>query len=204
MFKLNRQTKTKSGEVVIPFMVSGRDISAFDKNKQVKYFTLDDFDFEKKVSSKRIDPKNVVMVKGTPIERVEEEPLFNPNESGGLGGVYEEKPLVVAPPTIVTTPEETKPIIDIEVKTDDEIAFVSGGADTAFEPIQTIILSDTFDFTSFGRIKAKPFSTYFGEDFDFIEDGSVEAKIKINSDYSHTIVEENSGGYNYDDLYGGL
>jgi len=204
VFKLNRPTKTKSGETVVPFLVEGRMVSAFDRSKKVQHFNLDDFEFGKTKKTKRIDPKNVVIVKGTPIERVEEEPLFNPNESGGLGGIYEETATVVAEPTTITEPEPTAPIFEIEATTDKEITFIRGSADSDFEPIQTIILSDTFDFTSFGRIILKPSSKVEREFFMFFYDAEGIIKINVNSNYSHEVVKETTSNYSYDDLYGGL
>jgi len=205
VFKLNKPTKTKSGETVVPFLVNGNDISVFDRNKRVKVLSLDDFDFKKNKSSKRIDSSKVVVVKGSSSKQTEES-LFNPNESGGLGGIYEETATVTAEPTVVTKPEETAPIIEVEASTDEEIVFITGGADVDFKPIQTIILSDTFDFTSYGRIRVKPASDVFGENFIAIYECNGKVNININSSYTHEVIEETStsGSYSYDDLYGDL
>ena len=181
MFKLNRQIKTKSGQTVVPFLVNGRDVHAFDKDKKVVYLTLDDFDFEKKKTKPRINTSKVVVVKGTPVERIDD-PLFDPNESGGLGGVYEETTTVTPPPTPTTEPEQTTEINEepIEIESDPEITFVSGSADTEFDGIPEVILTDTFEYDSFGKIN-----------------------MKVYSNHSHEVVEEETtGGYNYDDLYG--
>jgi len=119
MFKLNRTTRTKSGERVVPYLIEGRMVHCFDKNKQSKSFDLSEFEVNKhKATKKKYNP--VIIVKGsapTPIE----ENLFNPNEGGGMGGIYEEKPLVVKPPTVTTKPEPD-PIIpeDIVVDGSDE------------------------------------------------------------------------------------
>lgn len=205
MFKLNKPVKTNSGETVVPFLVNGTDVSVFDRNKQVKVLDLKDFDFKKKQSTKRIDPRNVVVVKGTSVQEPQET-IFEPNESGGLGGVYEETPHVESGPTVVTQPEPTAPIIEVEPKTDKEIVFARGSADVDFEPIQTVILSDTFEFTAYGRIRTKPSSKYFGESFKFSYTPTGRITINIKSEYTYKAAEETStsGDYSYDDLYGEL
>jgi len=45
MFKLNIVQTTKSGEKLMPFIVSGNTVSCFTKNKEIVYRQLSDFDF---------------------------------------------------------------------------------------------------------------------------------------------------------------
>ncbi len=122
MFKLNKPTRTIKGELVVPFLVEGRLVHVIDMNKTQKIVDLSDFDFEKK--EKSIKP-NIIMVKGTSIIN-DDEPLFDPQEGGYLGGVYEEKPLVVKPPTTIIAAVETPTIneIPIEIKSEADTSFV--------------------------------------------------------------------------------
>lgn len=179
MFKLNRSTKTKTGRTVVPYLVEGKVVHCFDKNKQVVNLELSDFDFKKKKVTPRIDPKNVVMVKGKSIERDESFGVFAPNEGGGLGGVYSETVLATQPANEGTTPEPTPEIIDIEVDTQAEITYARGS----------------------GEVKVIIPTVTLGEDFT-IAINAAKIKITGNSNYSHSVVEATS--YSYDDLYGGL
>lgn len=180
MFRLNKPTKTKSGQLVIPLIVIDGLVQCLDKNKRVIYKELSDFSFQKE-TKKRIDTSKVIMVKGKSVERKEEEPLFHPNESGGLGGIYEEKVVEVKPSNPETTPEPTPEINEtpIEIETQPEIVFSKGEAESSVE-IEAIHLGESFEFIGSGKIKVKV--------------------------YNNRSFEENNSGpsYDYSDLYGGL
>lgn len=107
MFKINKPIRTINNELVVPILVEGRLVHVLDMNKHQKILDLSDFDFEPKKKTPR--KQTLVIVK--PSEgSVDDDSLFNPNEGGYLGGVYEEKPLVVQPANPVPTPSPTPAI----------------------------------------------------------------------------------------------
>lgn len=115
MFKINQPTRTSKGEYVIPFLVEGRLVHVIDKDKNQKIIDLSDFNFE---SKKKPINSDLLIVKGT-TSTAYENPLFNPQEGGYLGGAtYEEKTIITNPPTFIPTIIEV-PVINttpIEIK----------------------------------------------------------------------------------------
>ncbi len=122
MFKLNKPTRTIKGEFVVPFLVEGRLVHVIDKDRNQRIVDLSDFDFEEK---KKQIKSSIVTIKGMPIINVDE-PLFDPQEGGYLGGIYEEKPLTVKPPTAIIAVVETPAIneIPIEIKSEADTSFI--------------------------------------------------------------------------------
>jgi hypothetical protein len=120
VFKINRPIRTIHNELVIPILVEGRLVHVLDMNKHQKILDLADFDFEPKKKTSRKQTLVIVKPSDGPID---ENSLFEPNSGGYLGGIYEEKPLVVQPATSIPTPTPTPEIntTPIEIKVDDTI-----------------------------------------------------------------------------------
>ena len=125
MFKLNRPIRTTKGELVIPIFVEGRLVHAIDRDKKQRMFDLSDFNFESKKNPKPKKQDYIMVKESVYIEdEIEEERIFNQNESGYLGGeLYEEKPIVVQPSNPIPTPTPTPEINEepIELETQDKI-----------------------------------------------------------------------------------
>lgn len=209
---MNRPTRTKSGERVTPYLIEGRMVYAFDKNKIARSFDLSEFEVNKRIVKKKYRP--VLMVKGSAPQPIDDN-IFNPNESGGLGGLYEETPTVVAPPTVVTQPEP-EPIIpetlEIETVAEGE-GNISGSANTGFVPIPaaedipTYIYSDGEVVNKVTGVAASSFIA--NEDLPTRDYDVTVNKIKIilsgRSLYYHTVVvEKEEPAFDPDDFYGGL
>ena len=127
MFKLNRLTKTKKGDKVTPYLIQDGVVFAFDSDKNA--VTLQLSDFEVNTPKKRKPRQPVIMVKGTaptPIDENISKKAFNLNESAGFGGIYEERPFAIKPPTTITKPE-SDPVIPEEfiISSDENIEFES-------------------------------------------------------------------------------
>lgn len=212
MFKLNRTTRTKSGERVTPYLIEGRLVYAFDKNKVAKTFALEEFEINQKPTHKKLKP--VIMVKGTAPLPIEDN-LFNPNEGGGLGGIYEETPIVVKPPTPITTPEPD-PIIpetlDIEIVADGE-GIISGKARTGFVPnvapdeIPTYIYSEEDDVKVLSGAALSAYEANLDlptRDYEPIIN-KMKIVVSAKASYTHTVfIPPPPPVVDADDFYGGL
>lgn len=189
MFKLNRVTKTKKGAKVVPYLIQDGVVFAFDSNKNAVTLQLDDFEVNS--PKKRRVRQPVIMVKGfSPQEddRVNKK-AFNLNESGGLGGVYSEQPLIVKPPTTITKPQEAT-IIPDEIE----------------------IVAKDVEFTSSTEPGADPIPTFESEDYKVelprrdYEYNNETVSIKSSGKSKHYLlaVEDVISSIDADDFYEGL
>ena len=91
MFRLNHEIRTKNGEILTPFLVEGTTVYCFGKSGNSIIKTVNDFDYGS-------EKKDEIII-AQPILEITDE-------------FFEKESILVPPPTIQITPEESKKIIE--------------------------------------------------------------------------------------------